>query len=110
MSDLTERVAAWDEAERRWPSSVLHENHGIRQSAFVDGWGAALAAVADAPGLAEVLRAHRTSLVTCAGKIAGAACSCDWQTDHGWSPKGAQKRADQHLTLVVRAWLRGEFR
>ena len=101
-----------DGSDATWHEATVSPwaGHWVREVEMARRQGdAVLAAVADHDGLADVLRGHRVRLVSCGGKIAGAACSCDWQTDHGWSPEGAQRRADAHLADVIRAWLRGDL-
>ena len=104
-NDLTERVARAiitcdrvDQDGRTVAQQVANEWADLeaREYALAQATDA-LAAVADAPGLEEVLRAHRLHF-----DEQGESCQdADWSETTGGD-------YETHLADVVRAWLRGE--
>ena len=50
---------------------------------------------------AEVLGAHQTTLVTCAGRVAGYECTCGYASDHGWTAEGAATQARRHQVAYL---------
>jgi len=106
VSDLTERVA------RAWNGWIDDHRHLASRTsdlsmAFEDGWDAALAAVADAPGLEEVL----WNLMRHSGGLIAADWTTCVATTERYPGSLIAQRVARHrddVDDVVRAWLRGE--